>query len=345
MRTIAAISVATAIAITLPTSAHADATQTGSTPITTPGYEFSLIGEHNLPGTTRYAGTTVGGITGVDYDQASGGFRLLSDDRGDTRFYTGRFTLHGNCPKPVLTGVSRLREADGGRIAGADPQALRYDAATRRVLWADAGERTTRLKTDPAVREATAKGTHVGRFATPDVQKVAVDGQGAQRGLSLSGLALTPDGGQVLTALRGPLAQDGDAIRLTLHDRASGDPLVQFAYRAENGISEILSLDESRFLVLEQAGANSAKLYEIDFALGATNVADLPALAGQSFLPVTKRLVLDLTRLGLKRVDDLEAATWGPTLADGTRTLVFVSDNGLDRRQHTQLIAVKVRLL
>ncbi|WP_433272019.1 esterase-like activity of phytase family protein [Actinosynnema sp. CS-041913] len=340
MRAIAVLGVATALAVALPTAAQA-----GTSPITVPGYEFSLIGEHNLAGTTRYAGTTVGGITGVDYDESSGGFRLLSGDRADARFYTGTFSLSGACPKPALTGVGKLRKADGTRFAGVDPQALRYDAATGHVLWADAGDRTR--KVDPSVREAAGNGAFVGQFATPDVQKVAVDGVGAQSGKSLSGLTLTSDG-QVLTALRGPLAQDGDATRLTLHDRASGDPLVQFAYLpdavAGNGVSEILAVADSRFLVLEQAGVNSAKLYEIDFALGATNVADLPSLAGQTYQPVAKRLVLDLTRLGLSTVDDLEAVTWGPTLSDGARTLVFVSDNKLKYYKRTQLIAVKVRL-
>ncbi len=344
MRTIAVVGVAAAIAVALPTAAQAQS----AAPIAVPGYEFSLIGEHSLSGYTRYAGTTVGGITGVDYDEASGDFRLLSGDRANARFYTGHFALSGDCPEPSLTAVNRLRATDGTKFAGVDPQAIRYDAATGHVLWADAGERTSTLKVDPSVREATGNGTNVGRFATPDVQKVAVDGTGAQSGKSLSGLTLTQDGQQVLTTLRGPLAQDGNATRFTLHDRATGDPLVQFAYLADavagNGVTEILTVTDSKFLVLEQAGANSAKLYEIDFTLGATNVADLTSLVGQSYLPVSKRLVLDLTQLGLSKVDDLEAVTWGPTLSDGARTMVFVSDNELKSYKRTQLIAVKVRL-
>lgn len=322
MRAITTLAAVAALTAALPQAAHATAA-----PITAPGYEFSLIGQHALPGGTRYRGTEIGGVTGVDYDAASGEFRLISGDRSAPRFYTGRLSLSGACPRPALTGVSRLVQADGTAVA-ADPQALRYDAASRTVLWAD--------RAAPAVGEARRDGSFVARFA------------GAPTAAGVTGLAATPDGSSFLTASGTPRAEDGDAVRFTLHDRASGEQLVQFAYVPErvpgNGVAEVLAVADSRFLVLEQAGRDSAKLYEVDFAAGATNVADLPALAGSDHLPVAKRLVLDLTRLGLRAVDDLQAVTWGPVLGDGARTLVFVSDNGLDDRERTQFIAVRVRL-
>ncbi|GAA3883597.1 esterase-like activity of phytase family protein [Saccharothrix violaceirubra] len=325
MRSLAVLGI-TAVLIAVPTTTA----QAAPAPITVPGYEFSLIGEYGLAGLTRYQGTVVGGITGADYDQATGEFRLLSGDRDNARFYTGSLSLSGACPKPKITGVSRLR----GTSAGVDPQALRYDTATGNVLWADAGSVTKKL--DPSVREADKKGNAVARFATPDVQKV-----GVQKGLSLSGLALTVDGVAVLTTTRGPLAQDGTLIRFTLHDRASGDPLVQFAYGSDTGaeVTELLAVTETRFLVLERTGRD-AKLYEVDFANGATNIADVPALAGEQVDTLSKRLVLDVSRLGV-RTDELEALTWGPVRADGARSLIFVSDNHLKATKRTQLIAVK----
>jgi 3-phytase len=345
-RTFAALTmaVATSLITGVPAVGHA-----APTTITVPGYQFGLIAEARLSGYTRYQGTKVGGFTGLDYDRATGGFRFLSGDRDDARFYTGRIDVSGTtCPRPSLTGLNRLTQADGKQFPGVDPQALRFDAATGAVLWADAGERQPGELVDPSVRVALPNGSFVGQFATPDVLKVGTANNGPKRGQSLSGLALTSDSQAVLSTVRSPLYQDGDAARLTLQDRSTGALLVQFAYRSDalvgNGISEILLVADSRFLVLEQAGPNSARLYEIDFAAGATNVADIPALAGAGYLPVAKRLVLDLTKLGLSTVDNLQGVTWGPTLASGESTLVFVSDNGLEVDKTTQVITVKVRL-
>jgi hypothetical protein len=331
MRTIATLSAAAAaLAVMLPQTAQA---AEATAPITVPGYEFSLIGQHSMPGGARYAGTEIGAVTGVDYDQATGKFRFVSGDARSPRFYTGTISLAGNCPRPTLTGVSKLEKADGTAFTGVSPQALTFDAATGTVLWAGAGREV------PAVREAAANGTYVGGFTPPQVQ-----GAGSE----LTGVATVPNDGTVYSIARKPLAGDAGAVRLTLHGRTTGDPLVQFAYVPEavagNGVAEILRVDDYRFLVLEQAGTNSAKLYEINFFDGATNVASLPELAGQDYLPVTKRLVLDVTGLGLGRVDNLQAMTWGPQLADGANSLVLVSDNGLNDWKRTQLIAVRVRL-
>ncbi|MFD9740386.1 esterase-like activity of phytase family protein, partial [Umezawaea sp. NPDC059074] len=345
-RTFATLTAAFAATLITGAPGVGQASPAATAAISVPGYEFSLIGEHRLSGRTRYQDTRVGGFTGLDYDPATGDFRLLSDDRTNARFYTGRIDLSGaHCARPTTTGVSKLKQANGKQFPGVDPQALRFDAATGEVLWADAGRRSPASLVDPAVRVARPNGSFVSQYATPDVLKVGTAGVGPKSGQSLSGLALTGDGQAVLSAVRGPLLQDGDATRLTLQDRATGELLVQFAYRpdavAGNGIGEILLAGDSRFLVLEQAGANSAKLYEIDFAAGATNVGEFPALAGVDYLPIAKRLVLDLSQLGLGSVDDIEGVTWGPTLPSGERTLVFVSDNGLDAAKSTQFIAVK----
>ena len=40
-----------------------------------------LIGEATLPHRMDFQGTTVGGLSGIDYDPASGLYVLISDDR------------------------------------------------------------------------------------------------------------------------------------------------------------------------------------------------------------------------------------------------------------------------
>ena len=52
---------------------------------------LSYLGQQILPTSTQYAGTTVGGLSGIDYDAASGRYFAISDDRSGlnpARFYT-----------------------------------------------------------------------------------------------------------------------------------------------------------------------------------------------------------------------------------------------------------------
>ena len=75
------------------------------------------------------------------------------------------------------------------------------------------------------------------------------------------------------------------------------------------------------------------------------NVAGKAALAGQTFTPVTRTLLTDLSSLNLPcGVADFAGLTWGPTLANGDRSLVLVSDNGFDAHTATRVLAVLGRL-
>lgn len=282
MRT--ALIVAAAVAATLVTAPAAQAA------------EFSLIAEHSLPGYTRFAGKTVGGVTGIDY--SAGEYKLITKDR----VFTARI---GDCVE--VTGKTELRQTDGTRFPGTAPQGVRVDNG---LLWVDGA----------AVRESRVDGSFVRQFPA------SVTG-GVLAGLSTAGT-------RVLSATRAPVSVDGTATRLTLHDRATGQRLVQFGYQAEAPIAEILNVTASRFLVLE-----GKKLFEIDFAAGATNVLNMPALDGKTYRPVARRQVLDLATLS--SAANLQGMSWGAPLADGTRTLVFVTDNGLSPYKRTKFLVVR----
>jgi hypothetical protein len=114
-----------------------------------------------------------------------------------------------------------------------------------------------------------------------------------------------------------------------------------------NGVSDIVTLGQDRFLVLERASIYSdnnwkARIYLVDLH-GATDVLgrdSLTAASAQPVEPVRKTLVSDLSDVpGLPRVDNVEGITLGPRLSDGRRTVVLVSDDNFAARQVTQFIA------
>lgn len=333
-----------------------------------------LLGETLLPHGLAFGGTTVGGLSGLDHDPASGLWVALSDDRSElqpARFYTLRLSLaEGTLGVELLSAVT-LRQADGQphprrRMGGetVDPEALRLLPGGRGLLWTSEGSAEAGLP--PLLREARIDGSHVRDFDIPaPLRFPARPGTGPRDNNTFEGLALTPDARTAWVSMEAALQQDGPVpgvgrpggpCRITAFDVASGRAVRQVAYLpdaiprapvvpgtyADNGVSEILMLDGRRMLVLERAYAmgvgNSLRLYEVDTAEASDTLA-LERLRPGEYRPLAKRLVADFAGLGLSRLDNTEGMCWGPRLPNGHRSLVVVSDDNFSRQQVTQFAA------
>ncbi|MGC3986434.1 MAG: esterase-like activity of phytase family protein [Pseudorhodoferax sp.] len=327
-----------------------------------------LIGETTLAHRLRFGGSTVGGLSGLDYDPAQDLWVAISDDPDDARFYTLRLPLAaGRLGPPELLEVVRLDAP-----ARPDAEAIRWRPATGTVLWSSEGH--VRRGIGPSLHESTRDGRLLRSFALPS--HFAPDPQGRRgprHNLGFEGLALTPDGRQAWLAMENALVQDGPEptlqqpggpCRFTLFDLASGRALAQRAYipeaipqapkapglYADNGVSEILMLDAQRMLVLERAYAmgvgNTLRLYRVDLAGGGDTLA-MDQLVPGHFQPLAKTLVADLSAwlgAGLSRLDNTESLAWGPLLPaqagqPAQRTLVLLSDDNFNPAQVTQFVA------
>ena len=318
---------------------------------------FRVLGEAGIPGIT-VNGATFGGLSGVDYDATTNTWRAISDDRSDhgpARFYLLSLGVSTSAMSAsVQPGMVPLLRKDGtpyppSATAGTDtvqPQAIRHDATTKNVFWAESGENTATLAVDPSVRESSATGQFVAQLPASNRLK-STGTAGVQQGKGLSGLAFSTNGALAVSTVAGPLLQDGAGVtRITGQSRALNWNIVwQYTYQldalAGDQVVDIVAVDTTHYLVLERADGNNVRLYEIDVT-GATNVAGVPALAGETFTPVSKKLVLDLGSLNLCHPAAFSGLTWGPSLPDGERTLVFVSDNGFDRHTDTEILALAV---
>lgn len=343
-----------------------------------------LIGESTLPERWNFGGTTVGGLSGIDYDAAQGRYILLSDDRSNVdaaRFYTARIRYTADAlAAPEFTGVTALRSAAGapyppGRRAPRgvdvpDPEAVRWLPGGTDFLWSSEGDFARGF--GPALRVSrAADGALLRDYALPAyLQPGAPQQTGPRNNATLEGLALMPGGATAWLAMEGPWLQDGARathhsggapVRFTAIDIASGAALRQVAYPPDavphasplpggyttNGVSEILADGPGHLLVLERSYTlgvgNSVRLYRVALASGSDTLG-LPALVPGNHTPVHKTLVADFAELGLKRVDNIEAMTWGEPLAGPGgphRVLVFVSDDNFNPAQVTQFIAAQ----
>ncbi|MER5646090.1 esterase-like activity of phytase family protein [Streptosporangium sp. NPDC002524] len=341
-----------------------------------------FLGEQRLPHRMRFRGTTVGGFSGFDRDPRTGTWYLISDDRwryNPARFYTGRLDIHpvtGAFTGVNLTGVTTLRRPGGspypayGQPRSADPESIRYDRWSRRLLWANEGDRPDTANpnipvSDLSVRWTNGEGRHLGELPVPRNLKMTATTSGPRRNFGFEGVTFTQR--SIAAVTEGPRYEDGApptvtqgaTARITVWGR-DGRPRGQYAYpidklpaapipangKSDSGVSEILAIDDNRYLALERSwieGVNyKAKLYEIDLR-GATNVLDRDSLtAGRPYRPVSKRLVTDF---GTVRppLQNLESLAWGPRLRNGECTLVVGSDDNFDANEATQFLAFAAR--
>jgi hypothetical protein len=340
---------------------------------------LKFIGAITVPNDATVDGMLVGGLSGIDYDPAADLWYLISDDKSDkspARFYTAKLAFDEARLASVKiahavmllqdTGQPYPNAKTGGDVP--DPESIRRDPETGNVWWTSEGDRKRGLS--PFLRVAAPDGRHVGDIPMLPIFQVNTSQElGPRHNNAFEGLSFAPDHGSAWLAMESALYQDGPlatpsagtVTRLTRLDRA-GRVLAQFAYpldpiqavptgkNGDNGVTEVLALDDRRALVLERSGVEGAdgiwklyiRIYAIDTS-GATDIAALPSLANANYIPVTKRLVIDLAKTPeIGAVDNIEGMSWGPMLPDGKRTLVLVSDNNFNPAQVTQFLAFEV---
>jgi len=111
------------------------------------------------------------------------------------------------------------------------------------------------------------------------------------------------------------------------------------------GVNDIVSLDRGgHFLTLERSNGSdglSAKIWQI-FTGDANDTSAIKSFRNSpNVRSIRKKLVLDLATLGIK-LDNLEGMTIGPRLADGSQSLILVSDDNFSNRQVTQFLVFRL---
>lgn len=350
-------------------------------PLAAHSADFSLryIGEQRIATGTPFQGVEIGGLSGIDFDAATGRYVAIADDRGGDggrtpRFYSLSldFDASGFHGVTVESQVNMLRP-DGtpfpSNARTVDPEGIRF-APNGNLYWSSEGNYNANPANlyQPFVREMKPDGTHVREFSAPTMYRYVDNATTGGRSNKLfEALAVSPDGSRLYAANEDALVQDGpittltagSVVRVTALDTGSGDVFGQYAYQLpaipknavpgapfgpDNGLPELLAYSDTQFIAVERAFAfgvgNTIKLVLTDLA-GATDVSGQASLIGASYTPMSKELLLDLDTLGIT-LDNTEGITWGPALANGHRSLVLVSDNNFSATQFTQFLAFEV---
>ncbi len=343
--------------------------------------ELEFLHEYQLP-KQEFANTPVGGLSAIAYDRDRDRFYVLSDDRSDkapARFYTLKLDINkGKSDKPKLDrveveSVTFLRNPQGefypkGEI---DPEGMAIASGSTYI--SSEGVTSSGI---PAFINEFDLGTGKWRQSLPIPTRylLAAKGEtpkGIEDNLGFEALTLVKDipgdPFRVFAATESALAQDKDIdatkaqssgakVRM-LHYLVDAGPtqvVSEYLYPLEpnptngiNGLTELLAIDRGgHFLSLERSFSNlkfGVKIFQI--ATGSANdVSGTLSLKGnlENIRPIRKQLLLDLDALGI-RLDNLEGMTLGPVLADGSQSLILVSDDNFQQMQINQFLLFRLK--
>ncbi len=250
------------------------------------------LGSYEVPFNQPFKGTTIGGLSGIDYDSKSNRYFLISDDRSalePARFYTATINVNkGGIDTVIFSGVQIMLRENGQPYPGAkqdrantpDPESIRYNALTNQLLWTSEGERTINQKDtilqNPSITIMDLSGKHTGIFPLPGNLGMRKTSLGPRQNGTLEGLTFADNYNTLYANIEEPLYEDGPRadlrpsrawIRIYQFDASEKKNIAQYAYALEpvaypailptafkvNGAPEILALDKNKLLVVERS--------------------------------------------------------------------------------------------
>ncbi|PTR16282.1 hypothetical protein C8R31_102296 [Nitrosospira sp. Nsp2] len=224
------------------------------------GFRLNYIGHQLVPNKTRFNGTTIGGLSSLDYDSASDRYITVSDDRSNintARFYqlSLDLALFTRSVAPGMEGVvfhsvTTIQQPDGSAFKSGtvDPEGLRFDRARNKIYWSDEGQRGIVRIRNPAVREMNPDGSHSRDFSVPYYYYprgsrlgIFPGDRGVYSNLAFESLALSIDRNILYTATENGLIQDappanivtGSRSRILSFDIASGASGAEYVYNVD----------------------------------------------------------------------------------------------------------------
>ncbi len=231
-----------------------------SAPVHAGSISLGYLGQQIVPSGTQFSGTTVGGLSGIDFNPTNGHFLAISDDRSavnPARFYELSLDLaeFARAATPGMAGVNfnavtTIQKPGGGAFATntVDPESLRLNRATGTVFWTNEGQRNAAGFQAPTVREMKIDGSHLRDFAVPtrylpfgSAAGTAAGDRGIYNNLAFESLTLSADGKTLYTATENALTQDGPvstlahgtSSRLLSFDVASGASGAEYVVEVE----------------------------------------------------------------------------------------------------------------
>ena len=247
---------------------------------------------YTIPHDFKFKETTVGGLSGLDYDARKQIFYAISDDRSDrqaARFYTFQVAYSDKKIDTVrFLDAIPLLQPNGQPYPSIkqnpsrtpDPEAIRFNPKTNELVWTSEGERLMTTKDsfvqDPAIHFIEPSGKHIRTLPLPPGLQMQKTDNGPRRNGVLEGACFANNYKTVFASLEEPRFEDGNKASLTVSDAwvriyafntHNGKHTAQYAYKLDpvayapnppggfivNGISDILYAGNDKLWVMERS--------------------------------------------------------------------------------------------
>ena len=253
---------------------------------------LKFIGQYEIPNDLKYKNTTVGGLSGIDYDAKDKLYYMISDDRSDknpARFYTARifFTKKG-IDRVIFNGIKNMLQPDGAVYPNSkqdthhtpDPESIRYNPLSKQLVWSSEGERIVNSKDtvleNPSVIFVSINGEYRDSFTLPANLFMHATENGPRKNGVLEGMSFADNYKTLFVNVEEPLYEDGPRadvkdnnayIRIYKFDMKEKRNTAQYAYKLSpvafppipdtafkiNGVPDILSIGNNKLLVIERS--------------------------------------------------------------------------------------------
>lgn len=302
---------------------------------------LKLISEYDLPHNLSFKGTTVGGLSSIDYDRAQGLYYMISDDRSAinaARYYTARIFLSSKkIDSVVFINVTTLLQKNGNPYPNSkqdpahtpDPEAMRYNPVRKQMVWSSEGERIVTARDtvleDPSITIMSVNGKYIDTFSLPDNLRMHSTENGPRRNGVLEGISFANGFRNLYVNIEEPLHEDGPRadikendpwIRIFKFNTKTKQNTAQYAYKLDpvaypatpstafkvNGVPDILAAGNDQFIVLERSFSTGRLPCTVKIFL-----ADLKGASDVSNNPslITNRVKKPVTKKLLLNMDSL----------------------------------------
>ena len=302
--------------------------------VTSSKVSLEFIGDQILPNSWSGSDTPVGGLSGLEWADASSTLYAVSDDRGrsgPSRFYKLSLEIvEGETPKASVKAEVSFKTVDGKDyprrsfdtegIAIGDDEQIYVSTEGDFLATKSAVPGLMKVSGDGVVEEFMKMGPPV----FPENEEWKENTFGIRFNLSLESLNYLAEERRLVTATENALVQDdhvagaerGANTRFYLYDLTEGFPGQLISHKVYPiskipakdpggesviGVTDLIQLGAERYLVLERSyldgrGRNRAQLFLANCS-GATDVQLLKKLKGKLFETCKKELVYDFDSL------------------------------------------------
>ncbi|MDN3587898.1 esterase-like activity of phytase family protein [Pedobacter aquatilis] len=255
---------------------------------------IKFLDEFIIPIDLQFKGTSVGGLSGIDYDVKHDRYFLISDDPSQfstARIYTANINIKNNKIDTVeINGLIPILQESGqeypkfGTVKSlkADGESVRFNPNKNQLIWSNEGERIFKngdsLIIQPALTFISADGKFLDTIPLPKGFHFTKGENGARKNALFEGITFADNYKTLYASLEEPLYQDGKSAafgysgaitRILKFDARTKKNIAQYAYNLGelpveptvqsdwnvNGISEILAINNHTLLVMERAWA------------------------------------------------------------------------------------------